>query len=442
MKGHTRKRGNRWYAIYDLPRDPVTQRRRQRWESGFRTKRDADAALTEILTSLGRSTYVEPSKQTVADFLDEWFHASSSSRRASTNATYEVIIRTHLIPHIGSIRLQALSSPALNRLYSGLLEAGSSAATVRYVHAVISKALSDAVRWNLLARNVAQAADPPRLARRQIRTWSAREVRVFLQHVESDRLYAAYVLAATTGMRRGEVLGLRWLDVDLDQGRVSVSQTLVAVEGEVLVSEPKTARGRRNVPLDATTRSALREHRDRQRVERSAYGVAYVDEDLVFCREDGTPLHPDAFSDAFFRHAKAAGLQRIRLHDLRHTHATLALSAGVHPKVVSERLGHASVAFTLDTYSHAIPALQESAADLVASLVFDDDAVTSAACLGSSLDHHAETQKASGPMSGRGSGTSSARPTADSDPAEASLVFDELGRSGEAPTSAGHRGAP
>lgn len=198
-------------------------------------------------------------------------------------------------------------------------------------------------------------------------------MRTFLEHVRDDRLYAAYVLAATTGMRRGEVLGLRWQDVDLDHGRVSVSQTLVVVSGyDVQYSEPKTAKGRRSIALDENTREALKEWRERQSVERALWGDAYTDADLVFARENGTPLHPDLFSDAFWRHVAEAKLPRIRFHDLRHTHATLALAAGVHPKVVSERLGHASVVITLDTYSHAIPAMQETAAELVASLVFTE----------------------------------------------------------------------
>jgi integrase len=238
---------------------------------------------------------------------------------------------------------------------------------------VLRRALKDAVRSNLVTRNVAELVDPPRVPRKQIKTWSAREVRTFLDHVKDDRLYAAYVLAATTGMRRAEVLGLRWQDVDLEIGRVSVSQTLVVVNGyEVQFSEPKTARGRRMVALDEQTLAAIREQRERQMFERALWAEAYEDEDLVFAREDGTPIHPDSFSDAFWRNVAAAKLPRIRFHDLRHTHATLALAAGVHPKVVSERLGHASVAFTLDTYSHAIPAMQETAASLVASLVFDD----------------------------------------------------------------------
>lgn len=356
--------------VVDLPRDPSTGGRRQKWHP-FSSRKEAQQGLTEILSRLNCGTYVEGSKQTIGAFLDEWFVATAATRRASTNATYRSVISSHLVPHIGATRLQALTPATLNALYSTLLVSGKSASTVRYVHAVMRKALKDAQRWNMVARNVADSADPPRITRRQIRTWSAREVRTFLGHVEADRLYAAYVLAATTGMRRGEVLGVRWQDVDLDQGRLSISQTLVAVGRDVHFSEPKTARGRRMIALDPHTTRSLRAHRERQMFERAVAG-RYVDHDLVFAEADGSPLSPDAFSEAFWRHAASANLPRIRFHDLRHTHATMALAAGVHPKVVSERLGHASVAFTLDTYSHAIPAMQETAADLVASLVFGE----------------------------------------------------------------------
>jgi integrase len=203
-----------------------------------------------------------------------------------------------------------------------------------------------------------------------MKTWTADELAQFLDFVSDDQLYAAWVVAATAGLRRGEVLGLRWIDIDLNASRLSVQQTLVSVAYETRFSVPKTARSRRSVSLDATTVAALRAHRKRQLEERMSWGQAYRDSGLVVTREDGTLVHPDRFTQMFDKHVKDAGLPRIRLHDLRHTHATLALGAGVHPKVVSERLGHATVAFTLDVYSHAVPALQEEAADRIAALIF------------------------------------------------------------------------
>jgi integrase len=233
-----------------------------------------------------------------------------------------------------------------------------------------------------LARNVAQAPTVrrrlPRHAKPEMRTWSAPELASFLDQLRGDPLHAPILLAATTGMRRGEVLGLRWRDTDLDAGRVAVRQTLAAVrdvDGQVgrhllVFGEPKTAKGRRTVPLPPQTVATLREHRRRQLAERLAVGPDYSDQDLVFAEPDGTPIHPDKFRKRFEVRIGRSGLTPIRFHDLRHTYATLALRAGVHPKVVAEFLGHANISITLDTYSHAIPAMQESAAATVARLVF------------------------------------------------------------------------
>jgi integrase len=331
------------------------------------TKRDAEAGRVEILGRLQRGEHVPPSKLTIAGYLtDEWLPAVRASLRPSTYASYAMIIRTRIVPAIGSARLQALTPPMLNRFY-GELGGRLSPRSVRYTHAVLRHALADAVKWNRLARNVAAAAEPPSAKAATMKTWSADQLRTFLEHVADDRLFAAWRVTAMTGLRRGEALGLRWRDVDLEVGRLAVVETLI---GKRVRSAPKTDCGRRSVELDPATAEALREHRKHQLKERLAWGPAYsADLDLVFCREDGTPLWPQSFSRAFSRHAKAAGLPAIRLHDLRHTHASLALAAGVHPKVVSERLGHASVGITLDTYSHSIPAMQADAAAKVAALI-------------------------------------------------------------------------
>jgi integrase len=209
-------------------------------------------------------------------------------------------------------------------------------------------------------------------------TWKAEELARFLTGIEDDRLAGAWWLLATTGMRRGEVLGLRWQDVDLDAGHLSISRTLITTDvqrvGEpgMAWGTPKTGKGRRKVALDPGTVTALRKHRTRQLEERLAGGSAYEDGDLVCCLEDGRPLHPKTFSYYFGRHVRRLGLPKIRLHDLRHTHATLALKAGVHPRVVQERLGHANVSITLDTYSHVDLDMQAIAAARVAALVTGD----------------------------------------------------------------------
>ena len=380
MRGTVIKRGTSWAVVVEVGRDPNTGKRVRKWHSGYRTKRDAERARIEILSRLDHGTYVSPDRRTVGSYLEgDWLPAVKARLKASTWDSYSRNIRLHISPKLGPIPLQALTATSLNEFYASLISEGRrdgngglAPKTVRYLHGIIRKALADAARWNLLQRNVADQADPPaiRSTAPEMTTWTADELTRFLDFVSNDRLYAAWVIAATTGLRRGELLGLRWIDIDLDASRLSVQQTLVSVAYEPRFSVPKTARSRRSVSLDATTVAALRAHRRRQLEERMSWGQAYKDSGLVVTREDGTLVHPDRFTQIFDKHVKHSGQPRIRLHDLRHTHATLALAAGVHPKVVSERLGHATVAFTLDVYSHAVPALQEDAADRVAALIF------------------------------------------------------------------------
>jgi integrase len=301
--------------------------------------------------------------------------------RPSTYDSYQRITGNHVLPTLGAVPLQQLTADHLDRLYSRLLKHGHtrenrglSVKTVRYVHTTLHKALKDAERKQLVTRNVAQAADPPKLSRsaeREMRTWCAEELRAFLAGMQDHPLFAAYLLAATTGMRRGEVLGLRWSDVDFAARRLSVRQTVTSVNYDIVFGPPKTKRGRHSIALDAVTLAALQEHRGAQRAERRKIGADAVDLDLVFARADnGHPTHPDYFSQVFDRAVVRLGLPKIRLHDLRHTHATLGLAAGVPPKVMSDRLGHATVAFTQDVYTHAIPELEASAAERVADVIF------------------------------------------------------------------------
>jgi integrase len=377
MRGSIIRRGAKWAVIVDVGRD-AKGGRKQRWHSGYETKRDASRALTEILATLQAGSYVEPSKQTVRQFADEWLDAVQPTIRASTLASYRLNVLSYIVPRVGDVPLQQLTASRLNKMYADLLatgrrdgERGLGARTVGYVHTLAHRMLRDAVRWGRVTRNVADQADPPRTRTRPpMKIWNATDLRIFLEHVAEDRLYAAWLLSATTGMRRGELLGLRWSDVDLDGGRLSVVQTLIMVDYKLTFSTPKTARGRRSVAMDAMTVAALRTHRARQLEERLACGPGYNKSNLVFCREGGAPVRPDWFSTEFEHHVKATGLPWIRLHGLRHTHASLALAANVHPKVVSERLGHSTIAMTLDTYSHAIPALQEEAAERVSRIVF------------------------------------------------------------------------
>ena len=375
MRGTVRKRGNSWSFIVDLGEDS-NGKRQQKWKGGFRTKKDAQAALTEILGQVAAGSYVEPTKKTVAVFLREWLPAIEGTVRPSTWRSYATNMERHVMPRLGQVALRQLSAPQLNAFYSELLATGRcdgrgglSARTVRYTHVILHRALRDAVRWGLLSRNPADLADPPKQQRPEVQVWTPAQLRLFLEHVGGDRLAGLWVLLATTGMRRGEALGLRWRDVDFATSRVSISQTLGSWGGQLVFAAPKTAKSRRSLTLDPVTLTVLRRHHRLQLEERMRWGRTNDELDLVFAREDGSPVRPDTVTRQFAELSKSAGLPKIRVHDLRHTYATIALSSGAHAKVVAERLGHATIGITLDTYSHVMPALEEQTATRIARLI-------------------------------------------------------------------------
>jgi integrase len=381
MRGSVRKRGST-YTWYLFTPEPVTGQRRQHSKGGYRTKKECQAALNDALAALRVGTFVESSKRTVASYLlDEWLPVMQPPRvRPSTWLSYQRNLERHVIPALGTIELQRLTPAHLTGFYRSLLTGGRldgrgglSVKSVKNIHGALHPALKDAVRWGYVARNVADAADPPKVVTPEMQVWSPAQLRTFLTHVRDDRLYAAWMLFATTGMRRGEIAGLRWVDVDLAAGRVTPRKPRVEVNYKVHVSEPKTAKGKRSLALDPATAAALREHRARQAEERLIVGPGWQDSGLVFTWGDGRPLHPERFSRWFERLAREAGLPKIRLHDVRHSYATAALAAGVPAKVVSERLGHANIAITMDTYSHVLPGMDERAASVVARLILDDE---------------------------------------------------------------------
>jgi integrase len=380
MRGSIRRRGST-YTWYVFVPDPVTGERRQRSKGGFRTKRECQEALNEALARLREGTFVRSSPRSLGAFLvEEWLPAVRPPRvRPSTWASYCMAVERHIVPALGGVLLQGLTPGHLTAFYRALLDEGRrdghgglAPKSVRNVHGVLHAALRDAVRWGYLPRNVAALADLPKGMTPEMRVWGPEQLRAFVEQVRGDPLFAAWLLLATTGMRRGEVAGLRWVDVDLDAGRISPRRPRVVVNYEVVVSEPKTAKGRRSLALDPATMSALREHRTRQLEQRLAVGPRWQDSGLVFTWPDGRPIHPERFTRWFEQHARAAGLPKIRLHDIRHSYATAALAAGVPAKVVSERLGHANIAITMDTYSHVLPGLDAQAAGTVAQLILGD----------------------------------------------------------------------
>jgi len=385
MQGHIHKRTRttkngkettRWYVVVDVGID-TDGRRRQKWHGGFCTRREAEVARAKLVNDLHTGSYVVPGRVTLAEWVREcWLPVTEARVKPSTFDSYRRNIETHVLPALGTKPLQQLTPPMLSALYVKLAKGEEgrkplSAKTINYIHTTIHKVLEDAVDAGLVARNVADRAKPPRPTRRSmngIQAWEPHELARFLDCVRRTRLEAIWRLAAMTGMRRGEILGLRWTDLDLGAARLSVRHAVVAVAYATVESTPKS-HDARVIDLDHETVEQLQEHRRRQQKERNEWGTDYQDRDLVVAKENGEPIHPHTFSQSFERLVKNAGLRTIRLHDLRHTHATLALKAGVPVKVMSERLGHESPAFTLKQYAHVIPGMQAEAAAQIARLV-------------------------------------------------------------------------
>ncbi len=362
-----------WFFVIDIA--GPDGKRKQLKRRGFDTKKAAQVALTELQADKQRGMFVAPLRAILGQFLlDEWLPARRVTLRPSTAASYEQLIRNYVLPTIGGIRLQALDGSTLNRLYGELLTtgrttsrrnagAGLSVKTVRNLHGVLARAFRDGVRWGHLQRNPCDAADPPKGASPEMKVWSADELRAFSASVASHRWAGVWSLIATTGMRRGEVLGLRWSDVDLDGGTVTIRSTRIRYGTTITTSTPKTARDNRTIAIGPATAAVLRAWKRQQNADRLLSGGSWADRGgLIVTNVDGSPPNPEAFSNLFVDLAKRAELPPIRLHDLRHSYATAALASGVPVKVVSQRVGHADVGVTLKVYAHVLPGDDEDAA--------------------------------------------------------------------------------
>lgn len=372
-----------WVGQITIGYDPVTGKVKRKSFYG-KTRKEVADKMAQALQAVKDGTYIEPTQTTLGEWLDKWMTSYKKGQiKPSTYENYEIVINTHIKPALGNIPMAKLQAHMLQNFYNEKLESGRadgkgglSTRMVRYIHTIIREALQQAVKEGLLIRNVADATTPPTVKNKQMRPLTEEELLAFFDAAKDDRLFAAYVLAATTGLRRGELLGLCWDCVDLEKGIITVKRELMNLkDGLVLEETTKSKSGRRSVVLTDDAIRELKAHKRRQAQEKLLMGEAYQEHGLVFCKEDGTPLDPSWFTKHFQALLKKAGLPRIRFHDLRHTHATLLLARGVHPKIVQERLGHSSITMTLDLYSHLVPGLQEAAAATLNGLLSKEKAL-------------------------------------------------------------------
>jgi len=365
MRGHIEKRGKNSYSIaISLGKDATTGKYKYQWTTVKGTKKETEKRLSELLHQLDNGTFIKPGKTTLAEYLEKWLKDYAKPNLSPRGfERYESIVRVHLIPSLGNISLTQLRSEHLQANYSAKLNEGLSPLTVRYHHIVLHKALQTAVKWGLVSRNVADGVDVPHIHRNEMQTWDEFEITHFLEVAKDSPYYTLFFTALYTGMRRSEMLALRWQDIDFLFSQVSVSRSLHQLkDGSYVFTQPKSAKSRRTIALSPSAILTLQENKEKQEATRAKLGVPLKDDDLVFSTLEGKPLRPNTVSRAWTMLAARAGVKVIRLHDARHTHASLMLKQGVHPKIVQERLGHASIQITLDTYSHVAPGLQEAAA--------------------------------------------------------------------------------
>ena len=371
MRGHIERRGQKsWRLKFDIGTDPLTGKRQTRRVTVKGTKKNAEEELNRLLHEIGEGTFVDPSKQTVAEYLDQWLKDYARPNVAPKTAErWTEIVEKHLAEKWKALPLKNLKALHIQSYYTEALESGRrdgkgglSPRTVHHHHRVLFQALKQAVKWRIIPRNPVEDVDPPKVERKEIRALTPEEVETLTEYTRKTRLRMPSILALTTGMRRGEVFAIRWLDIDLDGAALTVNQSLEQTKDGLRFKEPKSKRSRRRITLSPLTVEALRRHKVAQMKERMALGLGRNDAGLVFTTLEGGTIKPNIFTKEFQRIAKRAKLAGVSFHTLRHTHITQLLRDGENVKVISERAGHSSVATTLDLYGHVLPGMQEAAA--------------------------------------------------------------------------------
>ena len=375
MKGYVAKKGDRWYAIIYEGLDPVTGKERRRWHPAGTNRQEAERLAARLAAKLNGRNDEGRSLTFGAYLTTRWLPGKKLELAHSTWDGYRRNIKRHILPTLGKVAIRRLRPHHLEALYDQKLHPTDgrkplAPKTVLEIHLIIRGALNDAVRRGIVTRNVAFVAHAPKLRaipKVEQQAWTAQQLQEFLRAAAGHRLFPALWLISTTGMRRSELLGLQWHDVDLETATVSINRGLVSVGYETHVSRGKTSNSRRAIDLDPTTVQVLSAWRAWQETEQAVVGAEATD--WVFTNSAGRPIHPHSISQTFERIVKRSGVPRIRLHDLRHTHGTLLIKAGIPVKVVSERLGHGNAAFTIDTYQHVLPGMQAEAARMFESLI-------------------------------------------------------------------------
>lgn len=369
MKGHIVERSpGKWAIVLDVPNDG---KRRRKWHTFHGTKRQAETECARLIAELSGGSYIEPAKTSLREFFIQWLKHEKANVAPKTHQRYEELLLKNVAPVIGSITLNKLTAANIDLAWGKLLESGRrdgkgglSPRTVHHCRRVMLTAMDQAVKWDLLKRNPVALTRPPKVERKQMEAYSAPQTAMLLDDLRKSRVFIPVLLAAMCGMRRGEVIALRWKDIDLAAAVIAVTRSAEQVGTEVRYKETKSGKAR-TVALSSTVLDELKRHRLAQAEEQLKIGVRPDENSFVVAQVDGSPLKPVSLTHEWTRLLAKTNLPRIRFHDLRHSHATQLLAAGVHPKIASERLGHSTIGITLDLYSHVMPGMQANAAEQV-----------------------------------------------------------------------------
>ncbi len=371
MKGHITERSpGKWGIVIDVP-DPETGKRRRKWHTFHGTKRQADTECARLVAEINGGNYVEPAKTTVRDYFIHWLKHEKANVSPKTHQRYEELLLKNVAPVIGSITLNKLTAARIDGAWGHLLEngrrdgkGGLSPRTVHHCRRVMLTAMDQAVKWDLLKRNPVALTRPPKVEKQQMEAFDASQTALMLDDFRENRVFIPALLASMCGLRRGEILALRWKDIDLASATIAVRQSAEQVGTVVRYKETKSGKSR-VVALSSSVIEELKRHRLAQAEEQLKVGIRPDEASFVVAQIDGSPLKPVSLTHEWTRLLAKTSLPRIRFHDLRHSHATQLLAAGVHPKIASERLGHSTIGITLDLYSHVMPGMQANAAEQV-----------------------------------------------------------------------------
>jgi integrase len=378
MQGHVTKKGKSWNIVIYLGIDELTGKKKYKWFGGYKTKKEAQKDLPSMLTKFENDDFIMPDDLKVSEYLTDWLDTYGKEHLARTTfENYRMNVEKHIIPYLGSIKLQELKPMHISKFLTIMTregrhdkKGGLSKGTVLKIHKILTRALNNAVKLQMLEKNPAVYVDAPKIDNAATNVLSLDEIHKFFEIIEDTPMEVPCKLAIGLGLRRGEIFGLKWEDIDFDNSTITIKRTLARITGEIFFKEPKTQKSRRTLILPQDLIDMLRKHRKKQLEYKLLLGREYNENNLICCKTTGEPINPNTFSGAFRDFLRRYDLPIVRFHDLRHTFATVLMANNISPKIASSVLGHTNISTTMDLYSHVLVDMKKDVADTIGDVIF------------------------------------------------------------------------